>query len=140
MPKLTASQAAEKHARRLKGATEDIRTGVARVSQAPGELAATKVEKLRANWLAAVDNGKWAARVKSVPLSTWQKLMTDKGIPRIAAGVDGAKEKIEAFFTELLSYQESLQATVNKMPDLTLEDNISRMTTWTRGMSKFRRK
>jgi len=29
---------------------------------------------------------------------------------------------------------------VKKMPDVSLEDNINRMTTWIRGMAKFQRK
>jgi len=140
MPKLTAAQATEKHARRLKGATEDIRRGVSNVSTAPGVAAAAKQDKMRANLMASIDNGKWAARVASVPLGDWQRLMTEKGIPRIAAGVDGAKDKMEDFFGQLLPFQENLQAQINKMPDLTIEDNINRMTTFTRGMAKFKRK
>jgi len=35
MPKLTPAEYAEKHARRLKASTEDIRKGVAKVTEAP---------------------------------------------------------------------------------------------------------
>ncbi len=85
MAKLTPMQAREKHARRLKGATEDIRIGVNRVTEAPGEKAAAKVDKMRANLLAAIDSGKWSAGVKRVGLEEWKAKMTEKGIPRIAA-------------------------------------------------------
>ena len=140
MPKLTPGEAQEKHARRLKGATEDIRRGVSRVSEAPGQAAAAKVDKFRQNLMASIDNGKWARRVASVSLSEWQTLMAEKGIPRIAAGVDASAAKTEEFFTQLFAHQEGLERKVASMPDLTLEDSINRMTTWVRGMSDFQRK
>jgi len=140
MPKLTPSEATEKHARRLKGATEDIRRGVSRVTEAPGEKAAAKEQKFRQNLLASIDNGKWARRVKSVSLGEWQSLMSEKGIPRIAAGVDASADKIEDFFSQLFAHQEGLERKVSGMSDLTLEDSIARMTTWVRGMSDFQRK
>lgn len=140
MAKLTPQQAAEKHARRLKGSTEDIRAGVARVSQAPGELAAKKVDKMRTNLMASIDSGKWSDRVKSVPLDRWKQLMTDKGIGRIAAGIDGAQDKMQDFFGQLFAFQDTAVAKVKAMSDLTLEDNINRMTTMIREMSKFRRR
>ena len=140
MPKLTAAEATEKHARRLKGATEDIRRGVQRVTEAPGQAAAAKQEKFRQNLMAAIDSGKWARRVASVSLGEWQTLMADKGIPRIAAGVDASAGKIEDFFSQLFAHQEGLERKVQSMPDLTLEDSINRMTTWVRGMSEFQRK
>jgi len=47
--------------------------------------------------------------------------------------------KVEAFFGELLPFQDGLKNTVDAMPDVTLEDSIQRMTTWTRGMADFKR-
>ena len=140
MPKLTPQQAREKHANRLKAATNDIRVGVGNVTVAPGVKAAAKVDKLKQNWLASVDNGTWAKRVSDVPLDQWKASIIEKGIPRIAQGVDSAADKIEDFYSQLFPYQERLQSETAKLPDLTLEDNINRMTTFVRGMSKFRRK
>lgn len=140
MPKLTPQEAREKHARRLKGATADIAAGVERVTEAPGKQAAAKQEKMRANLIESIDSGKWASRVASVSVEEWRDQMKTKGIPRIAAGVDGAADKIEDFFGQLFPFQEGLQRKVDDMPDLTLEDNINRMTTFVRGMSGFKRK
>lgn len=140
MPKLSPSEARAKHATRLKGATADIRAGVERVKTAPGLQAAAKTEKMRANLMAALDSGKWAQRVGSVSLEDWKRLMSDKGIQRIAAGIDGAAEKMEEFYAQLFPFQENLQSKIGKLPDLTLEDNITRMTEFVRGMSQFKRK
>jgi len=63
--------------------------------------------------------------------------MLDKGLNRVAAGVEGSRAKVQAFATQLLAHESALQDTVLKMPDLTLEDSVSRMTAWVRGMAKF---
>ena len=139
MAKLTPEQFQEKHARRLKGAIEDMRAGVERVTSSPTAAAATKKEKMRAGIQAAIDSGKWEQGLKRVTLDEWKSKMVDKGLGRVAAGIDAAADKVRSFAAELLPYQDKLSSDVSKMPDLTLEDNINRMTTFIRGMSKFKR-
>lgn len=140
MAKLTPSEAREKHARRLKASLEDMARGVNAVTEAPGRKAAAKQEKMLANLTASVRSGKWASKVSAVPLDEWKKQMVEKGLPRVSAGIDGAAAKVESFFGQLLPYQDSLKSKLTGMPDLTLEDNISRMTTWIRGMAGFKPK
>lgn len=140
MAKLTPEQFREKHARRLKASVEDIRSGVARVTESPTAKAASKVDKMRTNLLKALDSGKWAQRLKAVSLEEWKRKMTDVGINRIAAGIDAAAEKVEDFAAQLLPFQDKLSKDIERMPDVTLEDNINRMTTFIRGMAKFSKK
>jgi len=140
MVKLTPSEAREKHARRLKGATEDIRRGVASVNTAPGAQAALKVDKMRQKLLEAIDSGKWENGVKRVSLEEWKGKMVSKGIPRIAAGIDDAAGKVEDFYGQLFPYQDRIKAEIERLPDLTLEDSIQRMTTQIRRMAEFKRK
>ena len=140
MAKLTPAEYQEKHARRLKGATEDMRLGVEKVTESPTAKAAEKKDKMRANLNKALDSGKWERGLKRVSLEDWKRQMTEKGIGRVAAGIDGAAAKVTAFASELLPYQDTLKAGIKKMADITLEDNINRMTTFIRGMAKFQRK
>lgn len=140
MAKKTPAEAVEKWARNLKGAVPDITAGVERVTEAPGKKAAAAADKMLANLTEKVRDGTWAARVGAVSLEEWKKLMLDKGIGRIAAGVDGATAKTEAFFSQLFAYQDSISTKLDRMPDLTLEDSINRMTTWVRDMAKFSKK
>ena len=140
MAKLTPKEAQEKHARNLKASVPDITAGVARVTEAPGKKAAAKQAKMKANLVAAIDDGTWAARVSAVTLEDWKAKMTEKGIPNIARGIDLAAVKTEDFFSQLFAYQATLHTQIDKMADLTLEDSISRMTTWVRGMAKFSKK
>jgi hypothetical protein len=130
----------EKHARRLKGAIEDVRAGVGRITVAPTLQAANKQEKMLAELTRAVQSGKWAARLKAVTLEDWRSKMIDKGIPRIAPGIDAATAKVTAFATDLIAYENNLLTTVERMPDLTIEDSVARASTWIREMSKFARR
>ena len=138
MAKLTPQQAREKHARRLKASVPDITIGVGNVTEAPGVKAAEAQEKMLANLTAAVTSGKWAKKVAGVSLEEWKKTMLDKGVGRIAQGIDGAAEKTEAFYAQLFPYQDALLSKIDAMPDLNLEDSIQRMTAWVRGMADFK--
>ncbi len=139
MAKVSASEFAEKWARRLTAASPDIQRGIQRVDTAPTEKAAAKKDKMLTNLTAAVQSGKWEAGLRRVSLGDWKKAAIEKGIPRLSAGVQGAGTRMTEFATQLLNYEDSLQSQVTSMPDLTIEDSIARMTAWTRGMAKFKR-
>jgi len=63
----------------------------------------------------------------------------NKGVNRVATGIDEAAAKVEAFASELLPHIDSGVSKIKKMGDVTLEDNINRMVEFTRHMSKFKR-
>lgn len=137
--KLTPAEFQEKHARRLKGAVEDVRKGIDRVTENPCEKAAAKQDKMLANLTASVQSGKWANGLKRVDLATWKRKARDIGVNRIAAGIDGAKEKVISFAEELIPHINREQAKIATMPDVTLDDNIGRMNAFVRGMAAFKR-
>jgi len=139
MAKLTAIEFQEKHARRLKAATEDVRKGIDRVTVNPCELAAGKQDKMLMNLTASVQSGKWANGLKRVTLEDWKRKARDVGVNRIAAGIDAAKDKVVSFAEELLPHIDRQKAKIASMPDVTLDDNIGRMTTFIRGMAEFKR-
>jgi hypothetical protein len=140
MAKLTPQEFREKHARNLKNSTMDIQAGVTRVTEAPGKKAAAKADKMKANLVRSIDDGTWAKRVGAVTLEDWKSKMIDKGIGRIASGIDAAGPKVEAFASQLLPAIDAAQAKVKGMPDMTLDDNINRMVTMTREMAKFKKR
>ena len=92
-----------------------------------------------ANLTAAVSSGKWAAGLKRVSLEDWKKKARDIGVNRIAAGIDGAKDKVVAFAEVLLPHIDRGKDKIKAMPDVTLDDNINRMTTFIRHMSEMKR-
>jgi len=101
--------------------------------------AAASEDKMIMNLTESVTSGKWRAGLMRVSLEEWKSKMTDKGIPRIAAGIDAAHGKVVAFATELLAFERNLLPRIEAMPDLTLDDNILRAGAWMRGMAEFRR-
>lgn len=137
MAKLNAQEFREKHARNLKASQPDIRRGIERVTVAPGKAAAAKQEKMKANINASIDSGKWAKNVSKVSLSDWQTKAINKGIPRIATGIDAAAAKVEAFASRLLPAVDAAVNKIKTMPDLTLDDNIARMGAYAREMARF---
>ncbi len=138
--KLTAVEYQEKHARRLTAAVEDVRRGVDRVTENPMEKAASKQDKMLANLTKAVTDGRWAAGLKRVTLEDWKTKTRDVGANRIAAGIAAASGKVIAFAEELIPHINSGQAKLASMADITLEDNIQRMVTFTRHMATMKRK
>lgn len=138
--KLTPPEYQEKHARRLTAAIEDVRRGVDRVTVNPCELAAAKQDKMLANLTKAVTDGRWAAGLKRVTLEQWKTKTRDVGANRIAAGIAAAADKMIAFAEELIPHINAGQAKLNSMPDITLEDNIQRMVTFSRHMATMKRK
>ena len=138
--KLSPEEYAEKHARNLKASVPDIRAGVARVTESPTAKAAAQQDKMIARLQEAVASGKWAAGLRRVSLEEWKDKTLNKGVGRIAAGIDAAHDKVVAFASDLIPFENTLMGRIDAMPDLTLEDSIQRATEWIRGMAKFSRR
>jgi hypothetical protein len=136
MARVTAEEYAEKWGRRLKGAATDITRGVERVSVAPGKAAAAAQQLMLDRLTASILDGTWAARVGAVSLEDWKKALLEKGVGRIASGVDAAGPKQIAMAQKLLAAVDAAVAKVKAMPKGDIEQSIARMTTFTREMNK----
>lgn len=139
MARLTAQEFQEKHARRLTAAVEDVRKGIDRVTVNPCELAAAKQEKMLANLMASVNEGRWAAGLKRISLDQWKDKAKNVGVGRIASGIGAAKDKVIAFAEQILPHIDRGKEQLKSMPDITLEDSISRMNSFIRHMATFKR-
>lgn len=140
MAKMTPQEIAAKYAKRAKAAIPETKAGILRVTESPMEKAAAQQEKYLAGVVQAAEDGKWQAGLRRVTLQDWKTKTAEVGTQRIAAGVDAAINKLVAFYTELLPFQEALQAQIDQMADITLEDSIARSTAWIRGMAAFERR
>ena len=136
MARTTPAEYVEKWTRRTKGATEDYRRGIEKVSEAPGEAAARQADMMLANITRAIQDGTWANQVRRVSLAEWKEKTLTKGVGRIAAGVDAAANKQQAMAQELLAAVDDVSNQVRGMPKGTLEDGINRMVAFARGMSQ----
>jgi len=137
---ITAQEYAEKYARRIKAAGQDMIDGVNKVTVAPTQQAAAKQTKMLQNLTAAVTSGKWANGLKKVTLDKWKSDMIDKGVGRVSAGVDASMGKITDFAQQIIPHISAAQAKVSAMPDLTLSDSIQRAATFMTEMAKFQKK
>lgn len=138
MPVRSDPQAATaKWVRNISSATADITRGVQAVTTAPGQAAAAQAQKWINNLQAA--QAKWKARVASVSLTDWQNAMLNVGVPRIAQGANAKQGKFTSFMQDFLPYLQSGVATIDKMPNVTLEDSINRATAMIRHNAKFSR-
>lgn len=139
MARITAEEAAAKHAARLKAAVEDMRRGVERVATSPTAQAAAQKDKMKARLVESIDSGRWERNLRSVTLDDWKTRMVNVGVNRVAAGVDAAHDDQVDFYAKLLPAVDAARGKIRAMPSTTLEDNINRMTTYIREMAKFRK-
>lgn len=137
MPKMSPQEGADKWATRLSGATEDIRRGIARVTEAPGAKAAAK----RAKWEASLNRAKdkWARNTAAVGLEEWRQKASTIGVERVAAGAQANKDKYAKVAADLYPYIEAGQRAVANMPDGTVEERIAKSAAFLRHMAQFRR-
>jgi len=139
MPKVDASEFADKWARRTKGATADLKRGIEKTTVSPSQEAIKKEQKMKTNLMEAIESGKWKRGLEGYSLEDWKADMTSKGIGRVAGGVDSAQASQQEFAQKLLAFEADVQSKMAKMPDLTLEDSIQRSNFWIREMAKFRK-
>ena len=139
MPKVTPEEGARKLIDRARSAAPHIADQVRKVTVAPTEKAAQKVDKMRTNFLKAIDDGKVERGLRRVTLSDWQNAMINKGVPRISQGLEQAESKIVEFNRQFYPFLDRVQNEVAGMPDVTLEDNIQRAVHNIRRISEFKR-
>lgn len=139
MPKVTPEEGATKLIDRARAAAPHIADQVRKVTVAPTEQAAAKIDKMEANFLDAVRSGKVERGLRRVSLSDWQTAMVEKGVPRIVPGLEASRSKIVEFNRQFYPFLERVQAEIAAMPDTTLEDSIQRMVTNVRKIAEFKR-
>lgn len=135
--KITPEQATAKWVNRLQQATEEVRRGVEQVTQAPGQIAASKFQK----WITGVQESqqKWRRNVAAVSLDEWKTSMINVGIPRIAQGAQQKQGKMQRFLDQFFPHLERGVAAVKAMPDTTFEERIARANAMMRHNHEFRR-
>ena len=139
MAKLTGQEIAEKHAKNTRAAIPFWVKGVEAVTESPTAKAAKKLDKYRENVLKALDSGKMERRLLSVSNEDWKAATLKKGKDRLGPGVDAAIPKTAAFHTEFGQHLDSNKASIDAMPDTTLDENIAKMVAQVKVNAAFKR-
>ena len=138
MPKISPADAAARWAQGAAGASTRYVEGAMSVTAAPGAKAAAKKEKYRLGVTQAVD--KWASKVASVPLQSWQAAVAEKGASRYSQGVAGAETKMASFNQQFFPFLQGVQNTLAAMPDMTLEQRAEKAKQAALLIAKFQRR
>lgn len=136
----TPQQASDKLKRAIQNGGTSYKEGVMRVTESPMQKAVDNQQKLVQNWMQAVNDGKWARNLLAVPLTEWKTRTSEIGSSRYTQGADKAATNYKKFADEFFPHVASVQAEVQAMPSLTLDDNIARMVANARGMARFSRR
>lgn len=135
----TAQQVSDKWLRGIQNATQDMTDGVNRVTVAPGQAAAAKLQK----WVSAMQDQatqqKWARNVASVSLQSWKTAMTEYGINRVSQGAQSKQPKYTTALGSLLPFIDQVADSVRGMPDNTPADREQRALAMMRGMRNYQR-
>jgi len=137
MPKLNPEEAYEKWSRNLSNSVADVKAGIDRVTESPMQKAAANEEKWFNGLQKARSSGKFKRGLMNVTLEQWKAKTRDVGADRIPAGAQAAAEKSKSFYGKLLPFEAKLQGEIAKMPNVTLQDSVSRATKWIMGMADF---
>ena len=140
MARMTPAEIAEKQIRRAQAASGDYTAGVERTTKNPMQEAKKKKAKLKANFLKAVDDGKWEAGLDSVTEADWKRLTVEKGGARYGEGISKAAGKIAEFHQEFQPFIQAAADRVNAMPDTTLDERIAKSAAMQRAAAAFQRR
>jgi len=137
MPKLSPAQGAKKWKDRIGAAQQDVVEGINRVTESPMVKSAKAEDKYIANVQKAHASGKRVRALLAVSLEEWKDKAINIGAPRIATGAAAAVPKMEKFYGKLFAFESTLQAKIDKMPNVTLQDSAARANAWLFGMAEF---
>lgn len=135
--RMTGGDFADKHAKNLRAAADEIRKGVDAVTEAPGAKAAARKDVYVNRMTDSSVHERWAKNVAKVPLEEWKADMKEKGIGRISAGLDRSKGKISDFGDKLLTHIKSIKPEFDARRPLTLEESATKAADWIKAMGKF---
>lgn len=127
MPKVTATEGADKLKRGISAHGQDYASGVQKVTVNPAELAAAKQDEWFLALQDAYNNDRFSKGLGRVTLSSWKASVADGGVSRYTQSADRAAKNYQAFAQEFYPYLDSVQSQVKAMPKRNMAESIARM-------------
>jgi len=112
-------------------------SGVQGTTKDPTALAVAAQAKLQANFLAALQSGRWARNLQAVGATGWKAAVVAKA-GNYATGIAAGGPKYQAAYQAMLPQMQSLQAQIDAMPNVTIADANARSAAWATGMRNWK--
>lgn len=138
MPRLSPQQFAEKWARKFGASGEAYKEGVQRVQGNPAEKAIAAKDRLVANFVASVNDGKWEAGLRRTTEQSWKAACVEKGAPALATAARVATEKVARAEAAMGSIRDGIVASLP--PRGTIEENMERARLMAMGLHNARKR
>lgn len=116
----------EKWRRNMAASGEAVKNGVASVTESPGVKANANKEKLRRNFLQALDSGKVERGNSSYTVDDWKKSLLTKGISNMQTGAANLSARSQKAITEQLQIANEVAAAVAGMPTDTFDQAMEK--------------
>ena len=139
MSMLSPAAAAAKWSRNTQAATKSMQDGVNAVTQSPTEKAAQAVDRQVQGVIRAQQEGRTQAALRAVSLDSWKQSMINKGIPRVAQGVQASVSKMEKFNAAFYPHLQTGLQMLESMPRGGLSENINRAVAMMNHNASFRK-
>jgi len=137
MPIKDAATATGKYTAGAQAGQASYASGVAATTKDPTALAVAAQAKLQANFLAALQSGRWARNLQAVGVAGWKAAVAAKAA-NYAVGIAAGGPKYQAAYSAMLPQMQSLQAQIDAMPNVTIGDANARSAAWATGMRNWK--
>lgn len=137
---MTPREIAEKWSNRASAAAGDYKKGVQGTTVNPMEEAVKSQDKMRNNFLEALDSGRWAENTLATSFEFWKRQTSEKGSQNYVTGIRAGMERQVAFQEAIAPHREQVRQSVRSLPNATKADREQRMITNARMMGEFKYK
>lgn len=133
----TPAQGAEKLGRGISSGGENYRSGVMAVTESPMQKAADNADKWYAGVTRSFQDGSYVQGLLSVSLPDWKNKTANEGATRWQASAQRAQDNYLKFANQFYPHLATVQAEIQAMPSMNIDDNIQRMITNVRRNAEF---
>lgn len=137
MPIKDAGAATAKYTAGASAGQAAYSAGVQATTKDPTALAVAAQAKLQANFLAALQSGRWARNLQAVGAAGWKAAVLAKAA-NYGVGIAAGATKYQAAYQSMLPQMQSLQAQIDAMPNVTIGDANARSAAWATGMRNWK--
>lgn len=133
------SRAVKKQIDNVQSNVDSYIAGVRANTKHPGEEAIKKKQKMRNNFLAALDGTKFDEGARSYTLQDYVERTATVGARNLPQGIKDAEPKLNEFHSQFSTFLDGHLAKVNGMKDDTVEERLQKMRENALGIMKFKR-